>query len=189
MTHPNSFFLEKSMKFLELEKCVSGFLIFNIIMGWSIKSKQAGGPATERACLNGKGARGPATERGRAALGPLHAHDTRSSAPTACAVFLPSPILWDTRWDTYLQSADNAQARMQHTKHSWTRAKQCTRTRARGGPAGTPTACPPTTPERALSAAHHTRACAASSRCAGAPAPAPRAARRTSEGADRKVSG
>ncbi len=75
-----------------------------------------------------------------------------SSAPTACAVFLPSPIRWDTRWDTHCQSADNAQVHMQHTKHSWTRAKQCTRTRARGGPAGTPTACPPTTPERALSA-------------------------------------
>ncbi len=57
---------------------------------------------------------------------------------------------WDTRWDTYLQSAGNTQARMQHTKHSWTRALSTARAR----PAGTPTACPPMTPERALSAAH-----------------------------------
>jgi hypothetical protein len=37
----------------------------------------------ERACLKGKGARGPATERGRAALRPRHAHDTRTCARAA----------------------------------------------------------------------------------------------------------
>ncbi len=89
-------------------------------------------------CGRQRGGRGPATERGRAALRPLHAHDTRTCARAA---LLPLHTRSSCRrrssgtplgliGDTYLQSAYNAQARMQHTKHSRTRSKHCTRTRA-----------------------------------------------------------